>query len=382
MERRKFTREFKLEAVRLIKERGVSYAQASHDLSVHQSQLRSWVKALAADPQHAFPGQGQLKPEQAEIAQLKRDPAEGRTRHSKKSRGLLREGIDVKFGFIAKHRGIWPAEWLCGALGVSRGGFYAWLTRPRSRRSRSDEELGARVRASFLASDRTYGARRVWHDMLAEAVSCGLHRIERLMRLQALKARPRRRRLPPDLGERQVAAVAANVLDRTFAAPAPNRKWIADFTYVWTAEGWLYVAAVIDLFSRRVVGWSMSAAMTAQFVTDALVMAIWRRGKPDALLHHSDRGSQYTSGQFQKLMSDHGVVCSMSRSGNVWDNAAMESFFSSLKTERTARKTYRTRDEAKADVFDYIECFYNPKRRHSTIGYLSPVEFEMQAGLA
>ena len=158
------------------------------------------------------------------------------------------------------------------------------------------------------------------------------------MRLQALKARPRRRRLPPDLGERQAAAVAPNVLDRSFEAPAPNRKWIADFTYVWTAEGWLYVAAVIDLFSRRVVGWSMSAAMTAQLVTDALVMAIWRRGKPDALLHHSDRGSQYTSEQFQRLMADHGVVCSMSRSGNVWDNAAMESFFSSLKTERTARK--------------------------------------------
>jgi putative transposase len=203
-----------------------------------------------------------------------------------------------------------------------------------------------------------------------------------LMRLQALKARPRRRRLPPDLGERQVAAVAANVLDRTFVAAAPNRKWIADFTYVWTAEGWLYVAAVIDLFSRRVVGWSMSAEMTAQFVTDALVMAIWRRGKPDALLHHSDRGSQYTSEQFQKLLSDHGIVCSMSRSGNVWDNAAMESFFSSLKTERTARKTYRTRDEAKADVFDYIECFYNVKRRHSTIGYLSPMEFENRMKLA
>jgi len=271
---------------------------------------------------------------------------------------------------------------LCGALGVSRGGFYAWLTRPRSQRSRSDEELGARVRASFLASDRTYGARRVWRDLLAEGLSCGLHRIERLMRLHALKARPRRRRLPPDLGERQTTAVGANVLDRSFEAPAPNRKWIADFTYVWTAEGWLYVAAVIDLFSRRVVGWSMSAGMTAQLVTDALVMAIWRRGKPDALLHHSDRGSQYSSEQFQRLMADHGVVCSMSRSGNVWDNAAMESFFSSLKTERTARKTYRTRDEARADVFDYIERFYNSRRRHSTIGYLSPMEFETQAGLA
>ena len=165
-------------------------------------------------------------------------------------------------------------------------------------------------------------------------------------------------------------------------APAASRKWIADFTYVWTAEGCLSVAAVIDLFSRRAVGWSMNAAMTAQLVTDTLVMAIWRRGKPDALLHHSDRGSQYSSEQFQRLMTDHGVVCSMSRSGNVWDNAAMESFFSLLKTERTARKMYRSRDEARTDVFDYIERFYNPKRRHSTIGYLSPMEFERQAGLA
>src|SRR5438093_4290409 len=288
----------------------------------------------------------------------------------------------MKFSFIAKHRGIWPAGWLCEALGVSRGGFYAWLTRPRSQRSRSDEELGAKVRTSFVASDRTYGARRVWKDMLAERLSCGLHRIERLMRLQALKARPRRRRVPPDLGERQATAVAPNVLDRTFDASAPNRKWIADFTYVWTAEGWLYVAAVIDLFSRRVVGWSMSAAMTAQLVTDALVMAIWRRGKLDALLHHSDRGSQYTSEQFQRLMADSGVVCSMSRSGNVWDNAAMESFFSSLKTERTGRKTYRTRDEARADVFDYIERFYNQNRRHSTSGYLSPLDFESYPGCA
>ena len=223
---------------------------------------------------------------------------------------------------------------------------------------------GRRHRRRGVSDD--YGARRVWHDLIAEGVSCGLHRIERLMRQQGLKARPRRRRLPPDLGERQAGAIASNMLDRSFEAPAPNRKWIADFTYIWSAEGWLYVAAVVDLFSRRVVGWSMSATITAQLVTDALVMAIWRRGKPRSLLHHSDRGAQYTSEQFQRLMADHSVTCSMSRSGNCWDNAAMESFFSSLKTERTARKTYRTRDDAKADVFDYIECFYNPKRRHST----------------
>ncbi len=172
------------------------------------------------------------------------------------------------------------------------------------------------------------------------------------------------------------------MLDRQFSADAPNQKWVADFTYIWTAEGWLYAAAVIDLFSRRVVGWSMSDTMTAQLVTDALVMAIWRRGKPDALLHHSDQGSQYTSEQFQRLMADNGVTCSMSRSGNVWDNAAMESFFSSLKTERIARKTYRTRNQARQDVFDYIERFYNPTRRHSTLGYLSPMDFEKQAHVA
>ena len=282
----------------------------------------------------------------------------------------------MKFGFVAKHRGTWPVRWLCEALGVSRSGFHGWLTRPRSARARSDEELTTKVRASFVASSRTYGARRVWHDILADGGACGLHRIERLMRTQALRARPRRRGLPADTGTRAIGALAANVLDRQFTVQAPNQKWVADFTYIWTAEGWLYVACVLDLFSRRVVGWSMSATMTAQLVTDALVMAIWRRGKLDALLHHSDRGSQYTAEPFQKLMADHGVTCSMSRSGNVWDNAVMESFFSSLKTERIARKVYQTRDQARADVFDYVERFYNPTRRHSTIGYVSPMEFE------
>jgi putative transposase len=287
----------------------------------------------------------------------------------------------MKCGFIVKHRGLWPTAWLCEALGVSRGGFYAWLTRPRSPRARRDEVLGAKIQTSFLQSDRTYGARRVWHDLLAEGEACGLHRIERLMRRHALRARSRRRRVPADPGTRVPSAVSPNVLNRQFEAPAPNLKWVADFTYLWTAEGWLYIAAVVDLFSRRVIGWSMQATMTAQLVTDALVMALWRRGKPAAVLHHSDRGSQYTSEPFQRLLADQGLLCSMSRSGNCWDNAAMESFFSSLKTERTANKTYRTRDQAKADVFDYIERFYNPRRRHSTLGYLSPMEFERQAEL-
>ena len=169
-------------------------------------------------------------------------------------------------------------RWMCEALGISRSGFHAWLVRPPSKRARTDEAVSARVRASFLASDRTYGARRVWRDVLGDGIACGLHKIERLMRAQALRARPRRRGLPKDEGDRLAASLSPNLLDRQFTAEQPNQKWIADFTYIWTAEGWLYVAAVIDLFSRRVVGWSMSASMTAQLVTDALVMAIWRRG--------------------------------------------------------------------------------------------------------
>jgi putative transposase len=210
----------------------------------------------------------------------------------------------MKFAFIAKHRSIWPVAWQCATLDVSRSGFHAWLTRPPCRRKQDDQRIGAKVRASFIGSGRTYGARRVWRDVLEDGDLCGLHRIERLMRAQAFRARPRRRAKPQDAGDRIATAVAPNVLNREFSADRPNQRWIADFTYLWTAEGWLYVAAVIDLFSRRVVGWSMKAEMTAQLVTDALVMAIWRRGKPDALLHHSDQGSQYTSDQFQRLMAD------------------------------------------------------------------------------
>ena len=180
----------------------------------------------------------------------------------------------------------------------------------------------------------------------------------------------------PEAALRFVQCGAPNVLERAFAANGPNRKWVADFTYVWTAEGWLYVAAVLDLYSRKVIGWSMNAQMTAQLVIDALMMVIWRRGKPIELLHHSGQGSQYTSEDFQRLLADQGITCSMSRKGDCWNNAAMESFFSTMKTERTARRTYVTRDELRADVFDYIERFYNPRRRHSTLGQVSPDQFE------
>ncbi|MCF6328277.1 MAG: IS3 family transposase [Henriciella sp.] len=379
MTRRKFSREFKREAVLLVKQRGVSVAQAARDLDLHATVLRRWIREFEDSPDGAFPGKGQMKPEDEEVRRLRREVAKLKAERDilKKGHGLLRQGPAVMFRFVAKHRGIWPISWMCETLGVSRSGFHAWLTRSPSRRARSDEVLGARVRASFIRSDRTYGARRVWHDMLAEGFACGLHRIERLMNLQALRARPRRRQLPKDTGTRSI--IAPNVLDREFNAKGPNQKWVADFTYIWTAEGWLYVAVVLDLYSRRIVGWSMKDDMTTELVTDALIMAIWRRGRPKTVLHHSDQGSQYTSEAFQCLMTDNDINCSMSRSGNCWDNAAMESFFSSLKIERVRGQIYRTRDQARADVFDYVERFYNPTRRHSTIGYMSPMQYEERA---
>ncbi|MBY0364113.1 MAG: IS3 family transposase [Phreatobacter sp.] len=381
MTRRKFSREFKIEAVRLVTDRGVAVAQAARDLDVAESVLRRWMREQTATPTTAFPGNGQMRADLAEIAALKKEVARLRAERDilKKGRFFRARG-DMRFAFIAKHRHIWPVSWLCEVLDVSRSGFHAWLNRPTSTREIQDAKLVTAIETSFKASDRTYGARRVWRDVQEEGLACGLHRIERLMRINALRARPRRRGKPKDDGERSV--IADNILDRDFQADRPNQKWLADFTYIWTAEGWLYVAVVLDLFSRRAVGWSMKADRDASLVMDALMMAIWRRGKADALLHHSDQGSQYTSEQFQRLLADNGITCSMSRAGNVWDNSAMESFFSSLKTERTARKVYRTRDEARADVFDYIERFYNPRRRHSKLGYISPMEFEDRAVLA
>lgn len=286
------------------------------------------------------------------------------------------------FGFVARHRGTWPVEVMCEALGVSRSGFYAWRRRPPSERTRTDTAILATIRASFVLSDSTYGARRMLDEVRDAGHRCGRDRVGRLMRSAALRARPRRRANPTDLGERAEHAIAPNVLDRVFTAAAPNQKWVADFTYIWTREGWLYVAAVLDLFSRRVVGWSMQTTMTAELVTDAFVMAVWRRGPASALLHHSDQGSQYSSEDFRRQLKALGVTCSMSRSGDVWDNSVMESFFSTLKIERVHRKTYATRDAARADVFAFIERFYNPIRRHSTLGNRSPVVFEQEAAVA
>jgi putative transposase len=281
----------------------------------------------------------------------------------------------VKYAFMARHRSVWPVRWMSEALGASASGFYEWLSRPESNRSMSNRALLVRIRESFESSHRTYGSPRVWRDLHDWRVPGGLNRIARIMRQAGLVARPRLRRPDYSVGKRSV--IAPNLLGRQFTASAPNQKWVADFTYVATGEGWLYLAVVLDLYSRMVVGWSMQKDMSTQLVADAMTMALWRR-RPDtaALLHHSDQGTQYASEMYQKLLEDNGITCSMSRAGNVWDNSAMESFFSSMKSERVHRSRYRTRDEARSDIFDYIERFYNPQRRHSTLDYVSPATYE------
>lgn len=289
----------------------------------------------------------------------------------------------MKFAFVARHRPVWRTRVMCRLLEISTSGFYEWLGRAQSARSLDNARLLVGIRESFALSHKTYGSPRVWKDLIVAGERCGENRVARLMRLANIRANPKPRRKPTDVGLRPEHSIAPNVLNRHFEADAPNRKWAADFTYIWTGEGWLYLAVVVDLFSRRVVGWSMQPSMTSQLVLDALVMALWRRGKPAELLHHSDQGSQYNSEDFQRLLAAEGITCSMSRRGDCWDNSAVESFFASLKKDRVHRKTYPTRDAARADIFDYIEAFYNTRRRHSTLGQVSPAEFERtQLGLA
>jgi len=285
----------------------------------------------------------------------------------------------VRYAFIARHRSIWRVSRMCRVLKVSRSGFHEWHERRPSARAIEDERLTVRIRSFHALSGCTYGSPRIYRDLVEAGERVGENRVARLMRRAGIEALRRKKRRPVDEGTRPECALAGNVLDRDFNAPAPNVKWVADFTYIDTAEGWLYLAVVLDLFSRRIIGWSMKAEMTAQLVMDALTMALWRRGRPNELVHHSDQGSQYSSEDFQRLLAHHGIACSMSRKGDCWDNAAMESFFASLKKERVYPKArYGTRDEARADIFDYIEAFYNPQRRHSKLGHISPAEFEQR----
>lgn len=270
---------------------------------------------------------------------------------------------------------------MCEVLEVSRGRFYIWLRSPESERSRSNRALLREIRLAFDRSRQTYGSPRMAEELNDLGLLCSENRVARLMRLSGIRAVGKRKyRVTTDSKHKH--PVADNLLNRNFSVDNPNEVWLSDITYVWTSEGWLYLASVIDLYSRMLVGWSMGSRIKAELTLEALHQAIARRDvKPD-LMHHSDRGGQYAATEYQKLLKKTKMICSMSRKGDCWDNAPMESFFATLKTELVYREQFKTRQEAKAKIFEYIEMFYNRQRRHSSLGYKSPVDFERQQTLS
>ena len=285
----------------------------------------------------------------------------------------------MKFAFIKEHVAAYPVEVACDALGVSRSGYYAWLDRPESARAKRREELAAAIARVHGENRGVYGSPRVHQALLAEGESACVNTVADIMREQEIRAKTRPKFVPRTTDSRHEQPVVGNVLDRQFDAERPNEKWVVDITYIPTGEGWLYLAGVMDLCSRKIVGWSMADHMEATLVSDALRMAIAGRSPGEGLLHHSDRGSQYASDDYMHLLQTHGVEVSMSGVGQCWDNAAMESFWATLKTELVHHERYATRDQARASIFEYMEVFYNRKRLHSSLGYVSPEQFE--AGL-
>jgi putative transposase len=267
---------------------------------------------------------------------------------------------------------------MCRVLGVRPSGYYGWKRNPGSRREKENLRLITHIKAVHEESRKTYGSPRIHAELCSRGIRCGKNRVARLMKQKGIQAR-HRRKFKATTDSNHHLPVHENLLNRIFDVASPNMSWAADITYIWTREGWLYLAVILDLFSRKIIGWSMKDRLEKNLVMDALLMALGHRKPVGGVLHHSDRGSQYASKEYQALLNEAGISCSMSRKANCWDNAVVESFFSTLKREWVQEKRYRTRSGARADIFYFIETWYNRKRRHSTLGYLSPAEYEWKA---
>jgi putative transposase len=282
----------------------------------------------------------------------------------------------MTYRFIKEHKDQWPVRWLCETLEVSPAAYYAWRQGPRSAGEQRRDALLVEIRAVHAQFKARYGSPRMHKELVARGHGCCVNTVAKLMREAGIAAKTARKFRCTTTDSAHDLPVAENLLDRQFDPDSPNEAWVADITYVPTREGWLYLAAVEDLYSRRVVGWSMAEHLQSRLVVDALAMAVQRRLPDEGLLAHSDRGSQYASEHYQLLLAKHGITCSMSRRADCWDNAPMESFFASLKKELVHGADFATRAEARAAIFEYIEVFYNVQRRHSSLGYVSPAEYE------
>jgi len=283
----------------------------------------------------------------------------------------------MKYRFIEKHQNKYSTGRICELLGVSRSGYYAWKKRKPSQRDQINQALIDHIRRIHKMSRKAYGSPRVYAQLKKQGYTCNQKTVARLMRQEGLKGQRKYRKVITTNSNHNFP-IASNVLNREFTADGPNQKWVADITYVPTEEGWLYVAGVLDLFSRKIVGWDMSSQIDATLVERALRMALYQRRPGKGLLHHSDRGVQYASHQIRDILAANQIQVSMSNKGNCYDNAVMESFFGTLKNEWVHHQKYKTRSQARTDIFSYIEAYYNTVRLHSTLGYLSPSEFEAQ----
>jgi putative transposase len=285
----------------------------------------------------------------------------------------------MRFRLIEDHRDLWPVRVICDALSVSPSGFYAWRSRPESPRKIANRVLLANIRRVHAQHRERYGAPRIHAELRAEGHAVNRKRVARLMRQNGIRARVPRRYRVCTTDSKHTLPVAENLLNQNFVADRPDRVWLADITYIPTAEGWLYLAVLLDLFTRKVVGWAMRDHMRAELTIAALTMAIQRRRPRVGLVHHSDRGSQYAAGDYRAILQAAAITQSMSRKGNCWDNAPMESFFGTLKTELVHQREYPDRDAARRDLFAYIEGYYNRQRRHSAIGYITPEQAEAKS---
>jgi putative transposase len=287
----------------------------------------------------------------------------------------------VRVAFVQAQAGVYPVRAMCQVLRLSPSAYYAGRHRPESRHARADRRLLAYVHATHRETREAYGAVKLWRALQQRGVACGKHRVARLRRQAGLVARRVRRFRVTTAARQHTFPVAANCLQRAFAVSQPNRVWVGDITFIPTRAGWLHLAVVVDLFARRVVGWAMSADIDGVLVRQALEMALAHRRAYHGLIHHTDQGRQYADGAYQRVLQTHGMIPSMSRKGDCFDNACAESFFSTLKNELVHHATFQSREEARSAIFDYIEVFYNRQRLHQTLGYVAPVEFERRAGV-
>ncbi len=283
----------------------------------------------------------------------------------------------MKYEFIRKISHEFPVSRICQVLNVSNSGYYGWIRNPKSKRELENEEILKEIKHFHVLSGERYGSPKIYHDLRDAGIKCGLNRVERLMRINNIRAKMKKK-FKVTTNSKHNYPVAQNILERNFSVNEMNKVWVSDITFIDTAEGWLYLCTIMDLYSRLIVGWSMNSHMRTGLVKDAFDMAYNRRKPLESLIFHSDRGSQYASKEFTKILESKKCIVSMSRKGNCWDNACAESFFHTLKTEEVHFNFYKTRAEAKRSIFEYIEVFYNRARRHSYLGYLSPVNFELK----